>query len=209
MESFNVYKRGLDTTFKRERESCRMATTTTDKGKGLECPKFLGNEEEYQVWITKFEAYAKVKGCYKVMAGTEVPPLAIQAVRTAPKQKVEEKNDTGYCTMLLAMDTTGKAFTMVALVKTMELPEGCLKTAYDSIKRTYAPNTTTQAVMLKKEFSNCKPKSGKTDPDVWFNELESLKMRLAIMGSTISEDDMLAHLLLNVTKEYEGVVMNT
>ena len=39
---------------------------------------------------------------------------------TAPEQKVEEKNDTEYCTMLLAMDTTGKAFTMVALAKTME-----------------------------------------------------------------------------------------
>ena len=65
--------------------------------------------------------------------------------------------------MLLAMDTTGKAFTMVALAKTMELPEGCLKKAYDDIKRIYAPNTTTQAVMLMKEFGNCKPKSGKTD----------------------------------------------
>ena len=43
--------------------------------------------------------------------------------------------------MLLAMDTTGKAFTMVALVKTMELLEGCLKKAYDDIKRIYAPNT--------------------------------------------------------------------
>ena len=47
-----------------------MATTTTDKGKGLECPKFSGKDEEYQVWITKFEAYSKVKGFYKVMAGT-------------------------------------------------------------------------------------------------------------------------------------------
>ena len=61
---------------------------------------------------------------------------------------------------------------MVALAKTTELLEGCLKKAYDDIKRIYAPNTTTQAVMLKKEFGNCKPKSGKMDPDVWFNELE-------------------------------------
>ena len=63
--------------------------------------------------------------------------------------------------MLLAMDTTGNAFTMVALAKTMELPEGCLKKAYNDIKKIYAPNTSTQAVLLKKEFSNCKPKWGK------------------------------------------------
>ena len=67
-------------------------STTTDKGKGLECPKFSGKDEEYQVWITKFEAYAKVKGCSSVMAGTDVPPPANQATKTAPKLKVEEKN---------------------------------------------------------------------------------------------------------------------
>ena len=158
--------------------------TTADKGKGLECPKFSGKDEEYQVWITKFEAYAKVKGFYKVMAGTEVLPLASQATKTTAELKVEEKNDTGYCTMLLAMDITGKAFPMVALVKMMELPAGCLKKEYDDIKKTYAPNTSTQVVILKREFSNCKPKSDKADPDVWFNELDMLKMRLAVMGST-------------------------
>ena len=70
-------------------------STTTDKGKGLECPKFLGKDEEYQVWITKFKAYSKVKGFYEVMAGTKVPPLMSQTTKTAPELKVEEMNDTG------------------------------------------------------------------------------------------------------------------
>ena len=130
----HVYKRRLDTTFKRERESCRMATTTTDKGKGLERPKFSGKDEDYQVWITKFEAYAKVKGFYMVMAGTDVLPPANQATKTAPELKVEEKNDTGYCTMLLAMDSAGKAFTIVALAKTMELPAGCVRRHQEDVR---------------------------------------------------------------------------
>ena len=46
-----------------------MATTMTEEGKGLECPKFSGKDEDYQFWITKFEAYAKVKGFYTVPAG--------------------------------------------------------------------------------------------------------------------------------------------
>ena len=103
--------------------------TTTEKGKGLECPKFSGKDENYQIWITKFEAYAKVKGFYTVMAGTNVPPPANQATKTAPELKVEEKNDTGYCTMLLAMDSTSKVFTMVALAKMAALPAGCLNKA--------------------------------------------------------------------------------
>ena len=123
--------------------------TTTDKGKSLDCLKFLGKDEEYQVWITKFEANTRVKGFYNVMAGTEVPPPASQTLKSVEELKSEERNNTGYCTMFLVMDSTRKAFTMVALAKTMELPEGCLKKAYDEIKKTYAPNTTTQNVMLK------------------------------------------------------------
>ena len=127
---------------------------TTEKGKSLECPKFSGKDKDYQVWITKFEAYMKVKGFDKVMAGTEVLALASQVNKSAEELKSEEGNDTGYCTMLLAMDSTRKAFTMVALAKTAALPAGCLKKAYDDTKKTYAPNTSTQTVLLKKEFSN-------------------------------------------------------
>ena len=57
----HIYKCHLDLLRLREEDSCKMATTA-DKGKGLEGPGFSGNDEEYQVWITKFEAYAKVKG---------------------------------------------------------------------------------------------------------------------------------------------------
>ena len=46
-------------------------------------------DEDYQDWITKFEAYAKVKGFYKVMAGTEVPPPTSQALKSADEPKVE------------------------------------------------------------------------------------------------------------------------
>ena len=63
--------------------------TTTEKGKCLECPKFSGKDEDYQIWITKFEAYAKVKGFYKVMAGTEVLPLMCPTTKTAAELKVE------------------------------------------------------------------------------------------------------------------------
>ena len=58
-------------------------TTTADKGKGLECPYFSDKDEEYQVWITKFEDFTKVNGFYKVMAGTEIPPSASQVDRSA------------------------------------------------------------------------------------------------------------------------------
>ena len=47
--------------------------TTKDSSKGIECPMFSGKEEDYHVWVTKFDTYSMVKGFYKIMDGTEVP----------------------------------------------------------------------------------------------------------------------------------------
>ena len=61
--------------------------------------------------------------------------------------------------------------------------------------------------MLKQDFANCAPKNGKTDPDAWFNELDDHKIRLGIMGSGISDEDMITHLMRKVSlKEYKSVV---
>ena len=82
--------------------------TTKDASKGIECPKFSGKGKDYQVWVTKFVAYSKVKGFYKIMDGNEVPVPSAQANKTTEELKLEEKNDVRYCTLLLAMDSKGK-----------------------------------------------------------------------------------------------------
>ena len=40
--------------------------TTKDASKGIECLKFSGKEEDYQVCVTKFDAYSMVKGFYRI-----------------------------------------------------------------------------------------------------------------------------------------------
>ena len=57
--------------------------TTKNASKGIVCPKFSGKDEDYQVWVTKFEAYAMVKGIYKIIDGTEVLVPYVQANKTA------------------------------------------------------------------------------------------------------------------------------
>ena len=67
--------------------------TTKEASKGIECPKFSGKDEDYQVWVTKLVAYSKVKGFYEIMAGTEVLVPYAQANKTAEDLKLEEEND--------------------------------------------------------------------------------------------------------------------
>ena len=117
------------------------------------------------MWVTKFDAYSMVKDFYKIMDGTEVPVPYAQANKTAEELKLEEKNDIGYCTMLLAMDSKRKAFSKVANAKSANQPKGCLKKAYDELKAAYAPNNMMEIMTLTNEFQNCALKNGKTDPD--------------------------------------------
>ena len=79
--------------------------------------------------------------------------------------------------------------------------------AYDELKAVYPPNNTMVIMTLKNEFANSAPKNGKTDPDEWFNELDTYKARLGIMGSDIPDADMIAHLMRKISsKEYDPVV---
>ena len=149
--------------------------TTKEATKGIKCPKFSGKDEDYQVWVTKFVAYSKVKCFYKIMDGTEVPVPYAPDKKTAEELKLEEKNDVGYCTLLLVMDSKGKAFSKVANAKLANQPGGCLKKVYDKLKAAYVPNNTMEIMMLTNAFQNCALKNGKTDPDEWFNELDTYK----------------------------------
>ena len=57
------------------------------------------------------------------MDGTKVPVPYAQANKTAEELKLEEKHDVGYCTLLLAMDSKGKAFSKVANAKPAKRPK--------------------------------------------------------------------------------------
>ena len=56
--------------------------------------EILGKEEDYQVWVLKFDAYSMVKGFYRIMYGTEVPVPYAQANKPADELKLEEKQDS-------------------------------------------------------------------------------------------------------------------
>ena len=56
-------------------------------------------------------------------------------------------------------------------------------------------------VDLEKDSRNCVLKSAKTEPDVWFNELEGIRFRLGALGSILDEDTILAHLLNSLPKD--------
>jgi hypothetical protein len=40
------------------------------------------------------------------------------------------------------------------------------------------------------------------DPDIWMTELEDLHMKLKVLGSSITNDQIILHIIKNMTKDY-------
>jgi hypothetical protein len=57
-------------------------------------------------------------------------------------------------------------------------------------------------VKLEKQFRELSLKKGQ-DPEIWITELEELRVRLEAMGSSISENQFMIHILNNLTSDYE------
>ena len=73
----------------------------------------------------------------------------------------------------------------------------------------YEPNTGANLVHLKREFTTSKLDSAAEDPEVWISKLEKLRSKIDQLGSKITDDDLLIHILNNLPVEYETVVENS
>ena len=70
----------------------------------------------------------------------------------------------------------------------------------------YEPNNGQAMVDLKLEFNASTLSSAEEDPDVWIANLLKLKSRLNAMNVTLTDNDLLLHILCNLPKEYETII---
>jgi hypothetical protein len=73
--------------------------------------------------------------------------------------------------------------------------------AWERLKNKFEPISEPSMVKLVKQFRGLALKKGQK-PEVWIIELEDLRVRLDIMGSSISENQFMKHVLNNLTSDY-------
>jgi len=66
-----------------------------------------------------------------------------------------------------------------------------------------APKATLRNLELHREFQVSKLKNSNLDPETWITYLEGLRMKLKDMGSTMTNEDIIVHILYNLTDDYE------
>ena len=85
---------------------------------------------------------------------------------------------------------------------TTDLPRGCLKTAWDALKKEYSLKNTTDALTKIEEFTNCKPHHDNEDPRLWFSRIRKLKNELDALGISKQDMELAGHVLAHLPAVY-------
>ena len=172
---------------------------------------FCGKVDEWPIWSEKFLSKAKRCGFKELLLGKWSIPRADEEIDITSdtgkeKSRIIEMNDIAFTELILSIDVTtssGKtAFNLVKGCKTKDHPDGNAASAWERLKNKYEPVSAPTLVKLEKQFRELSLKKGQ-DPEVWITELEDLRVRLETMGSSISENQFMIHILNNLTSDYE------
>jgi gag-polypeptide of LTR copia-type len=191
-----------------------MATVVVEDGeKSSRVLAFDGRHESFKMWSRKFilRADTEYKDYQGVLLGTTTVPkesdvLDESVAAEAVLIKARKANKLALNDLIQSM-TEEISFSLVDEAVTTNLPNGCAKTAWDKLLAKYEPKTDTAIMQVKKEFHTNGLSEGQ-DPDEWISELERQRQRIKKIkpAMAISDDELVIHILTNLTKEYDNIV---
>lgn len=97
-------------------------------------------------------------------------------------------------------------FGIVFNSKSWLFPNGDAYLAWTRLRNKHQPVTNTQKIMLRREFHRSKLGKVSKSPDDWIEELEIIRSRLAPLGVTIDDEDLIMQVLEGLPKEYDMMV---
>jgi hypothetical protein len=122
------------------------------------------------------------------------------------KSIIIKLNEIAYTELILLIDvkaSIGKvAFIIIRGCKTKDYPDGNGAIAWERLKNKYEPVSAPSMVKLEKQLRELSVKKGQ-DPEVWITESEDLLVKLENMGSCITENQFMIHILNNLTSDYD------
>ena len=172
---------------------------------------FSGKCDEWPSWSEKFLAKAKRFGFKDVLLGKVMIPKSTEEFDEESddgkkKARVIELNEIAYTELILSIDvknSSGKiAFNLVKGCKSKDYIDGNAALAWERLRNKFEPISAPSMVKLEKQFRQLALQKNQ-DPEVWLTELEDLRMKLEDMGSSMSDNQFMIHILNNLTSDYE------
>jgi hypothetical protein len=94
------------------------------------------------------------------------------------------------------------AFNLVKCCKNKDYADVNASMAWERLKNKFEPSSAPSLVKLEKLLHQWSLKKVQ-DPDIWITELEDYRMRLEELGSSISDNQFILHILNNMTDDYD------
>jgi gag-polypeptide of LTR copia-type len=172
---------------------------------------FYGKNEEWPTWSKKFLAKARRYGFKDVLLGNVRIPKTDEGyeIDLEEGQKLTiaaDINELAYTKLTLSIDdktSNGKvAFNLVKGCKNKDYANGNASLAWERLRNKFKPQSAPSLVKMEKQFRQCALKKCQ-DPDVWITELDDYRMKLDELGSSISENQCILHILNNLTADYD------
>ena len=172
---------------------------------------FTGKKEEWSTWSEKFLAKARRSGIKDILLGKLTIPKTSDEINEKTDEgktmmKILDLNEIAYTELILSIDvktSSGKvAFNMVKGCKNKDYAEGNATMAWERLKNKYEPTSAPSLVKTERLFRQSSL-SKNEDPDAWITTLEELRMKLEDMGSAMTDDQFMIHILNNLTSDYE------
>ena len=163
---------------------------------------FNGKREEWRMWSKRFLAQAHIKGYKDLLIGTKQLPN--YAATSDMAEELRKKNDKAWNELLLSCKDA-VSFAAVDSARTTMYPDGNCILAWQNLVNKYEPKTDASKVELKQKFNASKLPTG-TDPDEWITELERIRQELKDLNHNISDEDLIIHIINNMTKEYKTLI---
>ena len=163
--------------------------------------KFTGKKSDYALWKDRFLAHCAMKDFDDVVIKDKLVPKDTDVLD--PKidiDKVKYRKDNklayGYLVNLVSDPSSINA---VIGAKTADLPMGCVRTAFLALDRLYDIKNDDIKHELQGKFNKSECISNDKNPDIWFSQLETWRLRLKLdYAVDITESDMVNHIIYNL-----------
>jgi hypothetical protein len=184
-----------------------MATIGADSNKGIPLPVFDGENKNFQIWWTRFKAYAAVKKfaqAIKTTADPNLPAKEDAANLTAAQTTALERNMMAIASLTMAFQTEG-LMNVIYKAESDDWPSGKAHIVVELLFKKYKPVDTISRVEMRQRLNQVSMKNNQ-DPKVLFDQLASIENAYNTANRQIDQDDLIAVVLDKAPRDYKAVL---
>ena len=182
---------------------------------GVKLPQFDGEEENYPIWITRFEAYARLKRFEQALSDSVDLPTNQEeydemAAKASPTDEEKKKirnakaNETAVAQLTMAFQTTD-LLTFVKESKSKEWQHGLAWKIIKNLADEYEPKDEVSKVELKRDLNNVTMQED-DDPKELFSQLTTIERKYASSSYEIPKEDLMAVALEAAPEKYAVIL---